>query len=157
MMDVRTLDIRTASRFAGILALLVGAWFLVKMLKPREAELTGFDSRNAQFGDMSSAADKRTRTGEDDPTSGLDMVPSSSLPVAAPEEPAPPAPAAPSAPAAAPKPEPEPAPAPAPARRQRVRPAFQKVESTLEGQAATTSAFMAAPEDAKQESEKKKK
>ncbi|MBI5596048.1 MAG: hypothetical protein HY928_08165 [Elusimicrobia bacterium] len=156
-MHVRTLDIRAATRFAAIFALLVGAWFLVRMLKPREAELTGFDSRNAQFGDMSSAAEKRTRTAEDDPTSGLDMVPSSSLPVASPQEPAPPAPAEQPAQAAAPAPAPEPAPAPAPARKQRVRPAFQKVESAMEGQAATTSAFMAAPQDAKQESEKKKK
>ena len=153
------MDIRTATRFGAIVALLVGAWFVVKMLKPREAELTGFDSNNAQFGDMSSAADKRAATAQaDDPTSGLDMVPSSSLPIAAREEPPPPPPAQAAAAPAAPVPDPEPAPPPAPpARRARPRPAFQRVESANEGQAATTSAFMAAPEDAKQEADKKKK
>lgn len=151
------MDIRTATRFGAIVALLVGAWFVVKMLKPQEAELTGFDSRSAEFGDMTSAADRRAKMRPDeDATSGLDMVPASSLPIASPQEPAPPPPPQQAPEASAPPAEPEPAPEPAPVRRSRPRPVLQRVESGS-GQAATTSAFMAAPEDAKKEDAKKKR
>lgn len=145
-----SVDLKGAVKFAAVVALLASAWFVVRMLKPREAELSLIDTRDGDFGDMTSAAQKRAASGSaEGDVSGLDMVPTSSLPLSGPEKPAPapePAPV-PAQTAAAPASEPEPPAAPTrPARRE--KPLLQRTESTTGGQTATSSAFMAAPEDA---------
>ncbi|TBR17437.1 hypothetical protein EPO15_16905 [bacterium] len=150
------MDLKSLAKYAAIAGLLASAWFLVKALKPREAELQVIDTRSGEFGDMSSAAQKRAAgAGNDADVSGLDMVPTSSLPLAGPDRSAPPAPAAaPVAATPAPAAEPEPAPAPSrPARRE--KPRLQATESTTSRPAATSSAFMAAPEDEERKGQKK--
>lgn len=145
------MDLKGLAKLSAVLALLVSAWFFVKMLKPREAELPLIDTHSGEFGDMTSAAQRRAAAGAPDgDVSGLDMVPASSLPLSGPEKPAPPPePAAPAPPAAA-EPEPAPAPAPAPSRpARRERPRLQATESMSDRPTATSSAFMAAPEDEK--------
>lgn len=146
------MDLKGAVKFGGVLALLIGAWVLVKALKPREAELPLIDSRGGDFGDMTSAAQKRAAaSGDPTDVSGLDMVPTTSLPLSGPSKPEPAPEPAPAAPAPA-SPAPEPAPAPAPPRRvAREKPVLQRTGSVLEGSAATSSAFLAAPEDEKKE------
>lgn len=149
-------DLKAAAKFTAVVALLVSAWFVVRLLKPREAELPLIDTREGDFGDMTSAAQKRAGAGgADGDVSGLDMVPASSLPLSGPAQPAPPPePAKPAA--AAPAPEPEPTPAPPPARpARRAKPRLQTTESVMGGQAATSSAFMAAPEDEDQKDKKR--
>jgi hypothetical protein len=152
-----SVDLKGALKFAAVIALLASAWFVVRMLKPREAELSVIDTRDGDFGDMTSAAQKRAGSGGTaGDVSGLDMVPASSLPLSGPEKPAPAPEPAPAAPQAASTPAPEPAPTPAPAGRpRRVKPVLQRTESTTGGQTATSSAFMAAPEDAEQKDKKK--
>lgn len=149
-------DLKAAAKFIAVLALLLSGWVLVQFLKPREAELPLIDTREGDFGDMTSAAQKRTGAGGTDAdVSGLDMVPASSLPLSGPAKPAPaPEPAKPAA--AAPAPEPEPTPAPPPARpARRAKPRLQTTESVMGGQAATSGAFLAAPEDEDQKDKKR--
>ncbi len=156
------MDLRTASRLFFIAALMAGAWFLVKHLKPREADLQAINSRDGQLGDMTPSAVRHQEGGPAaDDVSSLDMLPTSSLPLAGPggQEPAtepvgvplnavpPPAPEEP-----APAP---PAPRPAPAKKPRVRPQFQPQENPLGKSAATSAAFLAAPEDKKKSDPKK--
>ncbi|MBI3296940.1 MAG: hypothetical protein HYZ75_02160 [Elusimicrobia bacterium] len=152
------IDFRTASRLTAIFAMLAGAWFFVKALKPKEADLQALDSRSAEFGDMSSAASRRgDGASQDGDVSGLDMVPTSSLPMARPDppgaepEPEPePVAAAPERPA-----EPEPPPRPAPKPRREI-PRLTKIESKAETQTATSSAFLPNPEDVYDKKKKKK-
>ena len=145
------MDLKGLAKLSAVLALLVSAWFFVRMLKPREADLPLIDTHDGDFGDMTSAAQRRAGAGgQDGDVSGLDMVPASSLPLSGPEKPAPPP--EPAAPAPAPSAEPEPAPAPAPAPSRpvrRERPRLQATESMSDRPTATSSAFMAAPEDEK--------
>ena len=159
------MDLRTTSRLFFIAALLAGAWFLVRMLKPREADLQAINSRDGQLGDMTPAAVRRTEGAvTPDDVSSLDMMPTSSLPLAGPgsQEPAtepvgvplnaipPPAPS---------EPEPTPAPAPPakPMKKPRVHPQFQPQENPLGKSAATSSAFLAAPDETKKKDPKKPK
>lgn len=151
-------DLKTGLRFAAVLSLLFAAYALVRALKPREAPLEVINDRDGTFGDMASAAQKKGSTGSDGDVSGLDMVPTTSLPLAGPDkaEPAPP-PSAP-VPQAAPAPEPAPAPAPAPARRAPApKPRLQVSESPLDRPAATSSAFLAAPDEEKEKKDKQPK
>lgn len=150
-------DLRTASRLLAIAALLGGAWFFVRTLKPKETELQTLDSRSAEFGDMSSAASRRPNGEEEANVRGLDMVPTSSLPESGPQ--APPEPEPPQQPTeqAAPPP-PEPYQPPPPVRKpRRELPRLEKVASDLGGQAATSGAFLANPEESSKDDEKKKK
>lgn len=149
-------DLKGAAKLGAVIALLVGAWFVVKMLKPAEGDLELINTRDGDFGDMTSAADRRAGAGvAEGDVSGLDMVPTSSLPLSGPEKPAPPPEPAPRV-VTTTTPEPTPAPvraAPRPVRRE--RPRLQTTESVTGGQTATSSAFMAAPEDEQQQGKKK--
>lgn len=150
-------DLKGAAKLGAVIALLVGAWFVVKMLKPAEGDLELINTRDGDFGDMTSAAQRRASGAVSDAdVSGLDMVPTSSLPLSGPEKPAPPPEPAPRAVTTTAPPEPAPAPvrvAPRPVRRE--KPRLQATDSVTGGQTATSSAFMAAPEDEQQQGKKK--
>lgn len=149
-------DLKGAAKMGAILALLVSAWFVVRMLKPREQDLELINTRDGDFGDMTSAAQRRVvGVNSDADVSGLDMVPTSSLPLSGPEKPAPPPEPAPRV-VTTTTPDPTPPPAraaPRPVRRE--RPRLQTTDSVTGGQTATSSAFMAAPEDEQQQGKKK--